>query len=78
MWNRNVGDEMMKLKCHIEKYISESGLKKGFIAKQLGISTSQLRNYEIGKSYPPSDKLFMLAKLLRVSTDELYEWIEDE
>lgn len=69
---------MMKLKCHIEKFITESGLKKGFIANKLEISTRQLRNYEIGKSYPPADKLFMLAKLLRVSTDDLYEWIEDE
>ena len=68
----------MKLKCHIETYINESGLKKGFIAKQLGISTSQLRNYEIGKSYPPTDKLFLLAKLLRVSTDDLYEWEKSE
>lgn len=68
---------MMKLKCHIEKYIADSGLKKGFIADKLEISTRQLRNYEIGKSYPPADKLFILAKLLRVSTDELYEWVKE-
>ena len=49
---------MVKLKCNIEKYISDSGLKKGFIANKLEISTRQLRNYERGKSYPPADKLF--------------------
>lgn len=67
----------MKLKCLIEEVIAETGLKKGFIAKKLDITTRQLRNYEIGKSYPPADKLFLLAHICRVKTDELYKWEED-
>ena len=67
----------MKLKCLIGEVIKETGLKKGFIAKKLDITTRQLRNYEIGKSYPPADKLFLLAYICRVKTDELYKWEED-
>jgi DNA-binding XRE family transcriptional regulator len=61
------------LKSNIERLILESGLKKGFIAKKVGISPRQLHNYEKMVSYPPIDKAFKLADLLRVKVDDLYE-----
>lgn len=61
------------MKCRIEGMIKERGLKKGFIAEKLGISVKQLRNYETGHSYIPMDKAYILADLLGVKVDDLYE-----
>ncbi len=70
MWNSFIGDNM---KSNIEKLIRESGLKKKFVAEKLGISVKQLRNYEIGHSLIPMDKAYILAELLGVKVDDLYE-----
>jgi len=61
------------IRCRIEELIKERGLQKGFIAKKLGISTRQLRNYELGESFIPMDKAYILADLLGVKVDDLYE-----
>lgn len=61
------------MKCRIEELIKERGLRKDFIANKLGISSRQLRNYELQKSYIPMDKAYILADLLGVKVDDLYE-----
>ncbi|MDF1507611.1 helix-turn-helix transcriptional regulator [Robertmurraya sp. DFI.2.37] len=61
------------MKSNIEKLVKESGFQKKFIAEKLGVSVHQLRNYETGKSLIPIDKGFVLADLLKVKVDELYE-----
>jgi transcriptional regulator with XRE-family HTH domain len=57
----------------IEELIIKSGLKKSFIADKLEVSVKQLRNYETGYSLIPIDKAFVLADLLKVKIDDLYE-----
>jgi transcriptional regulator with XRE-family HTH domain len=57
----------------IGKFIEASGLKKSFIADKLEITVKQLRNYETGRSLIPIDKAYILADLLGVIIDELYE-----
>lgn len=57
----------------IEKLIEESGLKKSFIADKLDVTVKQLRNYETGRSLIPIDKAYILADLLGVKVDDLYE-----
>jgi transcriptional regulator with XRE-family HTH domain len=69
-----LGDDM---KCRIEDLIKEKGLRKDFIAKKLGVSYRQLRNYETMDSFPPIDKAYILADLLGVKIDDLYSRIED-
>lgn len=61
------------MKCKIEYLIKERGLKKKFVAEKLRISVAQLRNYETGHSYIPMDKAYILADLLGVKVDDLYE-----
>lgn len=63
----------MILVCRLEDLIKKSGYRKDFIADKLGISTRQLRNYELNKSYIPMDKAYLLAELLGVTLDDLYE-----
>jgi DNA-binding XRE family transcriptional regulator len=67
----------MNMRCRIEELIKESGLRKDYIANKLGVSTRQLRNYEKQVSYPPMDKAYILADILRVKVDDLYSRIED-
>lgn len=61
------------MKCRIEDMIKARGLKKAFVAGKLGISVKQLRNYETGHSFIPMDKAYILADLLGVRVDDLYE-----
>jgi hypothetical protein len=65
---------MWMLRCRLEELIKNSGLKKEFIANKLGISTRQLRNYEVQISYIPMDKAYLLKDVLRLEKlDDLYE-----
>lgn len=68
----------MILRCRLEELIKESGYRKDFIADRLGISTRQLRNYELNKNYIPMDKAYILAELLGVKTDDLYEKVDEK
>lgn len=61
----------------IEELIKERGLMKSFVADKLKISVKQLRNYETGHSYIPMDKAYILADLLGVKVDDLYEREKD-
>jgi transcriptional regulator with XRE-family HTH domain len=57
----------------IRNHIDKSGYKRSFIADKLGVTVKQLRNYETGHSYIPMDKAYLLADLLQVKVDDLYE-----
>lgn len=61
------------IRCRIEELIKARGLKKNFVADKIGISIRQLRNYEKQIQYIPMDKAYLLADLLGVKVDDLYE-----
>jgi transcriptional regulator with XRE-family HTH domain len=61
------------MKCKIGELIEAQGLKKKYVAKEIGITPSQLSNWLAMKSYPPLDKAYILADLLKVKVDDLYE-----
>lgn len=61
------------LVSRMEKLVKMSGLKKAFIAEKLEVSVKQFRNYETGHSLIPIDKAYILADLLEVNVDDLYE-----
>ncbi|MEC1155016.1 helix-turn-helix domain-containing protein [Cytobacillus horneckiae] len=67
----------MKIMSNIRKLTDQSGYKKSFIAEKLGVSVKQLRNYESGHSLIPIDKAYVLADLLKVKVDDLYERLEE-
>ncbi|MEK3853458.1 helix-turn-helix domain-containing protein [Cytobacillus sp. FSL H8-0458] len=66
------------MRCRLEELIKLSGLRKDFIADKIGVSTRQLRNYELQKNYIPMDKAYILADLLDVKVDDLYDRTEQE
>ncbi|MDF2854239.1 MAG: family transcriptional regulator [Neobacillus sp.] len=61
------------LKPNIEALIEKSGFRKGYIAEKLNVSVRQLRKYEKGESFIPIEKAYVLADLLEVRVDDLYE-----
>lgn len=71
-----IGDNM--LIPQIEESIKESGLKKIYIAAQLGISRETLRNWCRGISYPSAPELFKLARILNKKIEDLYIYKEEE
>ncbi|HDR7847487.1 TPA: helix-turn-helix transcriptional regulator [Bacillus toyonensis] len=64
---------MIVLKSNIGELLKNSGLKGKWIAQKLNISQNQMSNYVTGKSYPPVDKAFELAKIFDCKVDDLYE-----
>ncbi|PEK61467.1 helix-turn-helix domain-containing protein [Bacillus wiedmannii] len=64
---------MIILKSNIGELLKSNGLKGKWIVLQLDISQNQMSNYVTGKSYPPVDKAFELAKIFDCRVDGLYE-----
>ncbi|KFN11972.1 XRE family transcriptional regulator [Bacillus pseudomycoides] len=64
---------MIVLRSKIGNLLKNSGLKGKWVAQQLNISQNQMSNYVTGKSYPPVDKAFELAKIFGCKVDDLYE-----
>lgn len=65
--------KMIVLRSKIGNLLKNSGLKGKWVAQQLNISQNQMSNYVTGKSYPPVDKAFELAKIFGCKVDDLYE-----
>lgn len=66
------------MKSRINELILKSGYMKKHIAKEIGITPTQLSNWIAGRSYPPLDKAYKLAELLSVKVDDLYSKGEGE
>jgi putative transcriptional regulator len=62
------------MRCRIEELIESKGMKKKYVAKEIGITPNQLSNWLGMKAFPPIDKAYKLAKLLDCKVDDLYEW----
>lgn len=61
------------MKSKIGELIDAKGLKRKYIADQLGVTREMVSRWVVGKSYPRLDKAFKLAKILGVKVDDLYE-----
>lgn len=61
------------MKSNIGEVILLSGLRKGYIAKQLGVNPNTVSNWIKGKSYPTLDKAYKMSKLVNCKLDDLIE-----
>ncbi|MGD6782125.1 XRE family transcriptional regulator [Sutcliffiella horikoshii] len=68
----------MRIKSNIQELVDKSGLRDKYIRDQLNIQQPQWRNIKKGESYPTVPKVFLLARILDVKVDELYEVIEED
>ena len=55
----------------LEETIRRSGLKKSWIAQQLGVDKSTVSRWVTGKTEPPYEMLLFISELLRVDISEL-------
>lgn len=61
----------MSFSENLKKLRSNAGLTQNQLAKELGVSTSTLGMYEIGKREPDNTTLLKLASFFKVTTDSL-------
>lgn len=60
------------MKLLIEELIEKSGLKKSYIAKQVGVNENTLTNWIKERSYPRLDQAVKLAEILNCKITDLY------
>lgn len=60
------------MKLTLEEPIKNSGLRKAYIANELGVSADTLTNWIKNRSMIPLDKAVKLANVLRCKLEELY------
>lgn len=58
-------------KQRIKEEREKHGLSQGFVAKVLGVDSSHISNFEIGKRKPSIDLLIKMALMYDVSIDYL-------
>lgn len=64
-YNEAFGKRMKSLR-------DERGLKRDWVAKQLGVHYNTLKNWELGKAHPGSRDLLALSKIYHVEADEFF------
>jgi transcriptional regulator with XRE-family HTH domain len=52
------------------------GMTQEFLAEQMGVSRQAVSKWESGKSEPSTSNLLMLAKLFKISPEELLREVE--
>lgn len=68
----------MRVVSNMEEIIRRKGIKKKHIANYINISATQFSGWLSMKTYPPADKLFLIAHVLDCKVDDLYSIVEDE
>lgn len=61
------------MKSNIKDIIDAQGLRQKYVAEKMGVTPQQLNNWIKGKSYPPMNKAFKLAKILNCTVHDLWE-----
>jgi putative transcriptional regulator len=61
------------LRSRIGELLRVSKYRREYIQNKLGITANTLSNWSTGKTYPTIDKAFLLAELLEVKLEDLYE-----
>lgn len=51
----------------------ERGLKRDWVARQLGVHYNTLKNWELGKAHPGTRELLALSKIYHVGPDEFFK-----
>lgn len=51
----------------------ERGLKRDWVARQIGVHYNTLKNWELGKSHPGTREILALCKVYHVKPDEFFK-----
>ena len=61
------------MKLRLKEILKKQGRQTRWVAKQLGVTSSAVRQWKRNDRRPTYDIIVKLAKLLNVTTDELIE-----
>ncbi|MBN2168374.1 MAG: helix-turn-helix transcriptional regulator [Actinobacteria bacterium] len=50
-----------------------NGLKRDWVAEQLGVHYNTLKNWELGKSHPGTREILALSRIYHVTLDEFFK-----
>ncbi|MDD5447666.1 MAG: helix-turn-helix transcriptional regulator [Actinomycetota bacterium] len=70
--------------CEYDKALSrrlkelrdERGLKRGWVAKQLGVHYNTLKNWELGRAHPGTGDILALSKIYHVKPEEFFRGLK--
>lgn len=51
----------------------ERGLKRDWVARQLGVHYNTLKNWELGKAHPGTREILALSRIYHVKPDEFFK-----
>jgi DNA-binding transcriptional regulator YiaG len=51
----------------------ERGLKRDWVARQIGVHYNTLKNWELGKAHPGTRELLALSRIYHVEVDEFFK-----
>lgn len=53
----------------------ERGLKRDWVARQIGVHYNTLKNWELGKAHPGTRELLALSKIYHVDPEDFFKGI---
>ena len=78
--NISISDEEVKkydssLAGRMKDLRDERGLKRDWVARQLGVHYNTLKNWELGKAHPGTRELLALARIYHIEPEEFFKGI---
>ncbi len=78
--NISISDEEVKkydssLAGRMKDLRDERGLKRDWVARQLGVHYNTLKNWELGKAHPGTRELLALARIYHIEPEEFFQGI---
>lgn len=64
------------IKMQLDEVIKGKGMKKGYLANQMGVNKDTFTNWIKGKTFPRLDQAVQLADILGCKLEDLYERID--
>jgi DNA-binding transcriptional regulator YiaG len=76
----NISEEEVKkydssLAGRMKTLRDERGLKRDWVARQLGVHYNTLKNWELGKAHPGTRELLGLARIYHIEPEEFFKGI---
>ena len=74
----NISDEEVRkyddsLANRLKTMRDDRGLKRDWVARQLGVHYNTLKNWELGKAHPGTRELLALARIYHIEPEEFFK-----
>lgn len=66
----------MALSRRLKELRDERGLKRGWVAKQLGVHYNTLKNWELGRAHPGTSDILALSRIYHVKPEEFFRGLK--